>query len=155
MHKRQVKLLVGLVLIALVACLFPGEPLAQGSERLWTSVRTDPVTRLVSKDSTTFRITGADSDTSNWYVPWKWTGVIGVVHSSGNSPNLQAQAWCGNKIGSNYVAVKCDSLAITASGDFVWQLNMPLTTRVQVIFSAPTTANGTTTIDSLRLNRNW
>ena len=149
--------LLGSLAVLVLAWLIVGQvPVgAQGSEKLWTSVREDPVNRLTDRSATLFTIDGADSDTSEYFSPWKWTGFVMSVFSSGNSPNVQAQAWCGNKIGDNYITVKCDSLAITSSGHKVWQLNIPIATRLNVIFSSGSTANGTTTIDSVMINRNW
>jgi hypothetical protein len=95
------------------------------------------------------------ADTSNWIAPWKWTGILLKVSGNLNSKAIQAQAWCGRKYSDSLsLTAKCDSLDITTTGVKIWQLNVPTTSHMHIIFSSASTVTSAQ-IDSVTVFRNW
>jgi hypothetical protein len=126
------------------------------AQELFTDVNTTELPREVHRDSIIFRITGADSDTSRAFEPWKYTSFSFIAHGHADSTLFTAYAYAGTRYSSSVTRwAAVDSLDVTAPGFYIWQPSIPVIERCMVIFSSATTATGTVTIDSVRTNRNW
>jgi len=126
-----------------------------GANGLQTSVsRVDDIARPSLPDSTTFRIVSSDgADTSQYFKPWTYASVCFVAH--GDSVDALASFEVGTKKGDNYILSVEDTYTISAAGDHVTMLYVPVCDRARIVFSAGSSNGATTTIDSMVLLRQW
>jgi len=126
-----------------------------GANSLQTSVsRVDDIARPSLPDSTTFRIVGSSgADTSQYFKPWTYASVCFVAH--GDSVDALASFEVGTKKGDNYILSVEDTYTISAAGDHVTMLYVPVCDRARIVFSAGSSNGATTTIDSMVLLRQW
>lgn len=151
-----------LAALLLVALFVSGEARAQNLDP-FLSVQVDRLRQYDSEIGTAkaadlkFIADSTSSDTSQWFRPWKWTGISFAAHGDIDSTNVMLSADCGNRIGQVYVVAVCDTFRIMNPGHYVWQFNIPLSewVRVRMVGDTTSTENDSTVIDSASINRNW
>jgi len=140
-----------LALVALTSGLW-----AQGSLEQ-TKVRTVALSDSEDSDDLSLNLSTASApiDTLVAFRPAKWTSLMFAVNGTMGTGSIEAHAWCGARLGggASLLAI-CDSLTISDTGHYIWQLNIPTSDIVSVVWStAPTVTS--VTIDTIRAALNW
>jgi len=120
--------------------------LAQTS--LLTTVKVTQLTQA-SNDSTLFKIVKTGSDTSKIISPATYTGIL--MKASGDSVDVYAKFLSGYS--TRLTAT--DSVRVQGAGTHIYQLSIPVSRTLQVVFYGNPNNGSTTTIDSVLIFTQW